>query len=90
MPCGTKLSSNKNAKSGLTLTPDKLDYKYIYIYIYIYIVLNLKEVYFKLSHMSCCLLRKRFVFRASSVYTFYKKFKINTWIKKIHNFETAS
>ena len=32
MPCGTKLSSNKNAKSGLTLTPDKLDYKYIYIY----------------------------------------------------------
>ena len=31
MPCGTKLSSNKNVKSGLTLTPDKLDYKYIYI-----------------------------------------------------------
>ena len=26
MPCGTKLSSNKNAKSDLTLTPDKLDY----------------------------------------------------------------
>ena len=78
MPCGTKLSSNKNAKSGLTLTPDKLDYKYIYIYI----VLNLKEVNFKLSRMFCCLLRKRFVLRASSVYTFYKKFKINTWIKK--------
>ena len=33
MPCGTKLCSNKNAKSGLTLTPDKLDYKYIYIYL---------------------------------------------------------
>ena len=26
MPCGTKLSSNKNAKSNLTLTPDNLDY----------------------------------------------------------------
>ena len=26
MPCGTKLSSNKNAKWDLTLTPDKLDY----------------------------------------------------------------
>ena len=28
MPCGTKLStcSNKNAKSDLTLIPDKLDY----------------------------------------------------------------
>ena len=26
MPCGTKLSSNKNAKPDLTLTPDKLDY----------------------------------------------------------------
>ena len=25
MLCGTKLSSNKNAKSDLTLTPDKLD-----------------------------------------------------------------
>ena len=85
MPCGTKLRSNKNAKSGLTLTPDKLDYKYIYG---IYIVLNLKEVYFKLSHMSCCLLHKRFVLRASS--TNFTKFKINTWIKKIHNFETAS
>ena len=26
MPCCTKLSSNKNAKRDLTLTPDKLDY----------------------------------------------------------------
>ena len=26
MPCGTKLSTNKNAKLDLTLTPDKLDY----------------------------------------------------------------
>ena len=26
MLCGTKLSSNKNAKSDLALTPDKLDY----------------------------------------------------------------
>ena len=26
MACGTKLSSNKNAKSNLTLTPDNLDY----------------------------------------------------------------
>ena len=26
MPCGTKLSSNKNAKSNLTLTPENLDY----------------------------------------------------------------
>ena len=26
MPCSTKLSSNKNAKWDLTLTPDKLDY----------------------------------------------------------------
>ena len=33
MPCGTKLSSNKDAKSNLTLTPDNLD-----IYIYIYLV----------------------------------------------------
>ena len=32
MPCGTKLRSNKNAKSDLTLTPDKLDYIYICIY----------------------------------------------------------
>ena len=37
MPCSTKLSSNKNAKSNLTLTPDDLDYIYIYIYIYIYL-----------------------------------------------------
>ena len=28
MPCGTKLSSDKNAKSNLTLTPDNLEYKY--------------------------------------------------------------
>ena len=28
MPCGTKLSSNKIAKSNLTLTPDNLEYKY--------------------------------------------------------------
>ena len=28
MPCGTKLRSNKNAKSNLTLTPDNLEYKY--------------------------------------------------------------
>ena len=28
MPCGTKLSSNKNAKSNLPLTPDNLEYKY--------------------------------------------------------------
>ena len=33
MPCGTKLSSNKNAKSNLTLTPDDLDHIYLYIYI---------------------------------------------------------
>ena len=26
MRCGTKLSGNKNGKSDLTLTPDKLDY----------------------------------------------------------------
>ena len=26
MPCGTKLSSNKNAKSNPTLTPDNLGY----------------------------------------------------------------
>ena len=26
MPCGTKLSGNKNAKSNLTLTLDNLDY----------------------------------------------------------------
>ena len=26
MQCGTKLSSNKNAKSNLTLTLDNLDY----------------------------------------------------------------
>ena len=26
MLCGTKLSSNKNSKSDLALTPDKLDY----------------------------------------------------------------
>ena len=26
MPCGTKLSGDKNAKSNLTLTPDNLDY----------------------------------------------------------------
>ena len=25
MPCSTKLNSNKNAKSNLTLTPDNLD-----------------------------------------------------------------
>ena len=30
-------------------------------------VLNVKEVYFKLSHMSCCLLHRRFPFRAFSV-----------------------
>ena len=35
MPCGTKLSSNKNAKSNPTLTPDNLGYK-IYIYIYLH------------------------------------------------------
>ena len=35
MLCGTKLSSNKNAKSDLTLTPDKLDY-IIHTYIYIH------------------------------------------------------
>ena len=29
MPRGTKLSSNKNTKSNLTLTPDNLEYKYI-------------------------------------------------------------
>ena len=28
MPCGTKLRSNKNAKSNLTLTTDNLEYKY--------------------------------------------------------------
>ena len=28
MPCGTKLNSNKNAKSDPTLTPDSLDYRY--------------------------------------------------------------
>ena len=28
MPCGTKLSSNNNAKSNLTLTADNLDYAY--------------------------------------------------------------
>ena len=28
MPCGTKLRSNNNAKSNLTLTPDNLEYKY--------------------------------------------------------------
>ena len=31
MPCGTKLSSNKNAKSNLKLTPDNLDYYYIQV-----------------------------------------------------------
>ena len=30
MPCGTKLNSNKNAKSNLTLTPDNLDYYTLY------------------------------------------------------------
>ena len=30
MPCGTKLNSNENAKSNLTLTPDNLDYISIY------------------------------------------------------------
>ena len=30
MPSGTKLSSNKNAQSNLTLTPDNLDYIYIF------------------------------------------------------------
>ena len=29
VPCATKLSSNKNAKSNLTLTPDNLDYTYL-------------------------------------------------------------
>ena len=29
MPCGTKLSSNKNAKSNFKLTPDNLDYIYM-------------------------------------------------------------
>ena len=28
MPCGTKQSGNKNAKSNLTLTRDNLEYKY--------------------------------------------------------------
>ena len=31
MLCSTKLSSNKNAKSNLTLTPDNLDYIYHFI-----------------------------------------------------------
>ena len=32
MPCGTKLSSNKNAKLDLTLTPDNLYYP-IHVYL---------------------------------------------------------
>ena len=30
MQCGTKLNSNENAKSNLTLTPDNLDYISVY------------------------------------------------------------
>ena len=37
MPCGTKLCSNKNAKSNLTLTANILDYIYIDICLYIVI-----------------------------------------------------
>ena len=35
------------------------------------IVLNVNEDYFKFSHMSCCLLPKRFALRAFSVHTIY-------------------
>ena len=31
MPCSTKLSSNKNVKSNLKLTPDNLDYTTLYV-----------------------------------------------------------
>ena len=32
MPCGMRLSSNKNAELGLMLTPDNLDYP-IHVYL---------------------------------------------------------
>ena len=38
-------------------------------------VLNVKEVYFKLSHMSCCLLHRRLAFRVSPVNKFLKILK---------------
>lgn len=36
-------------------------------------VLNVKEVYFKLSHMSCCLLHRRFPFRPFFFYSLRKQ-----------------
>ena len=38
MPCGTKLSSNKNAKSNLTLTPDNLDYINTFVCMSVYVL----------------------------------------------------
>ena len=47
----------------------------IYAKTFFKIVSNVNEDYFKFSHMSCCLLHKRFALRAFSVHTIYKFLK---------------
>ena len=57
MPCDTKLSSNKNAKSDLTLTPNELDYIYT-------VYINLAENCKKNDEQTCS---KQKIFNVSSL-----------------------